>query len=336
MVLRIGIIGLGDISNIHLPVMQQSEKAELVAVCDVDPKAKTKGKSAPFYTDYEVMFKEQALDCVHICLPHHLHYPVTKKAVEHGIHVFLEKPLAHTIEDSRAIVSLEQQHPEVKICVSLQNRLNETVEVLNQMVKEGKYGEVLGVKGLVTWHRPKSYYEAKPWRGKMEQAGGGVMINQSIHTLDLMQLVGGDITSIRGSIDRLLDYGLDVEDTATAHITYANGATGLFFATVSNAQNSSVEFQVVLEKAKLTIKDSILTIADDNGTKRKLVEDEKLPGSKFYYGASHQKLIDQFYQAILENTSDYIPASEAYVPMEMIQLIRDSSAKKTPVTMATV
>ena len=91
----------------------------------------------------------------------------------------------------------------------------------------------------------------KPWRGTMERAGGGVMINQAIHTLDLMQLVGGEVETVRGSISNLYDYGYDVEDTAVANIKFENGATGLFFATVTNASNSSVEFQVILEKGKL-------------------------------------------------------------------------------------
>lgn len=333
MVLKIGIIGLGDISKIHLAAIEQNEKAELAAVCDIDDTLKNSEKDIPFYTDYLLMLEEEQLDCVHICLPHHLHYPVTKAAVEKGVHVILEKPLAHNMEDSKAIVQLEKNHPEVKICVSLQNRLNETVEELASIVASGKYGEITGLKGIVTWHRPKSYYDTKPWRGYMETAGGGVMINQSIHTLDLLQYVGGDIESIRGSIDRLLDYGYDVEDTATAHITYRNGATGLFFATVSNAHNSSIEFQVILEKAKLTIKDSILTIANGNGKKIKLVEDRKLPGSKFYYGASHSKLIDQFYHQLEINGDEYIHARDAQISMEMIHLIRESSEVKQTLEM---
>lgn len=331
--LKIGIIGLGDISKIHLAAIAQNEKAELAAACDIEESLKSNVQNVPFYTDYQQMLDEAQLDCVHICLPHHLHYPAAKAAAERGIHVILEKPLAHNMEDSKAIVQLEKDYPAVKICVSLQNRLNETVEELAAIVASGKYGEITGLKGLVTWHRPKSYYDSKPWRGHMETAGGGVMINQSIHTLDLMQYIGGDIESIRGSIDRLLDYGYDVEDTATAHITYRNGATGLFFATVSNAQNSSVEFQVILEKAKLTIKDSILTIAEENDRKIEILEDKKLPGSKFYYGASHKKLIDQFYHQLEINGDEYIHARDAKVSMEMIHLIRESSELKQALKM---
>ncbi|MGN8646454.1 Gfo/Idh/MocA family protein [Gracilibacillus sp. HCP3S3_G5_1] len=328
--LRVGIIGLGDISKIHLSAINESPHAVLTAVCDINSSLQVNVPGLPFYTDYQVMLKEEVLDCVHICLPHYLHYPATKSAVENGVHVLLEKPLAHNLTDSRAIVELEEKHPEIKIGISLQNRLNETVEELASIVSSGIYGEVKGLKGIVTWHRPQSYYETKPWRCSMKTAGGGVMINQSIHTLDLLQWFGGKIDRIRGSIDQLLDYGYDIEDTATAHITFQNGATGLFFATNSNAENSAVEFQLIMEKATLTIKDSILTMTNENGQNVKLKEDRKLSGSKFYYGASHVKLIDQFYQTIIQNGHEYIHAHDAQISMEMVHLIRESSeAKRT-------
>ena len=149
---------------------------------------------------------------------------------------------------------------------------------LKEIVESGKYGKLIGLKGLVTWFRPKDYYDVKPWRGVMEYAGGGVLINQSIHTLDLMHLLGGEISEIKGTIDNLLDYGIEVEDTAVAHIKFKNGARGLFFATNSNFGNSSVELQVQLEKGKFTIKDSILTKVNEEGQKERMVEDAKLPG----------------------------------------------------------
>ncbi|HZG73294.1 MAG TPA: Gfo/Idh/MocA family oxidoreductase [Chondromyces sp.] len=331
--LKIAVVGLGDISQIHIPAIQNSTKAELVAVCDTNEELRNTVENANFYTDIEEMLQKEELDCVHICLPHYLHYSATKACVEKGIHVFLEKPLARSAEEGMFIVELAEAHPDVKICVSLQNRLNETFIKLKEIVGSGELGQVTGVKGLVTWFRPKSYYDVKPWRGKMKLAGGGVMINQSIHTLDLMQLIGGEIDTIRGSIDQLVDYGYEVEDTAVANIKFKNGATGLFFATTTYATNSSVEFQVILEKGKLTIKDSILTMTNNEGVKQRIEEDSKLPGSKFYYGASHATLINQFYDAIINKTEDYIHVHDAQKSMEMISAIRKSSEVKIPIKM---
>ena len=329
--LKVGVIGLGDISRIHIPVIQDNPDAVLTAVCDLDESLAVPG--AAFYTDYHEMLAMEALDCVHICLPHHLHYAATKACVEKGVHVFQEKPLALNAKEGGSLVELEERYKNVKICICLQNRLNETFEKLLEIVESGEYGKVLGIKGLVTWFRPKAYYDIKPWRGQMDLAGGGVMINQALHTMDLMQLLGGKIVKIKGSIDQLLDYGIEVEDTATANIQFANGATGLLFATNANAINSSVELQVILEKGKFTIKDSILTQSDDDGRKEEIIEDKKLPGTKFYYGASHAKLINQFYECIQNDTDDYIHAKDAQISMEMIQAIRDSSDNRKEIAM---
>ena len=259
LMLKVAVIGLGDISKIHLPVIQENPNVELVAVCDIDESLKNSVPNVKFYTDYHLMLDQEEIDCVHVCLPHYLHYPVTRDIVEKGIHVFQEKPIGLNSDEGAALVKLEEKHKDVKICICFQNRYNETFEMLQEIVQSGQYGKIIGIKGLVTWFRPKDYYEVKPWRGQMATAGGGVMINQSIHTLDLMQLIGGEIDEIRGSIDNLLDYGIEVEDTAVANIKFKNGATGLFFATNSNFGNSSVELQVVFENEKFTIKDSILT-----------------------------------------------------------------------------
>lgn len=324
--LKIAVIGLGEVSRIHLSAIEENPRIKLVAVCDID-ETKNTIKEVSFYTDYMEMLKKESLDCVHICLPHHLHYIVTKDCVESGVNVLLEKPLSRNLEEAKQLVSLEEKNKNVKIGVCFQNRLNDTFKTLYEVVQRGEYGQITGIKGLVTWYRPKSYYDVKPWRGKMEYAGGGVMINQSIHTLDLMQLLGGEIRSIRGSIDYLSNYGLDIEDTATAKIKFENGATGLFFATIVNSNNSSVELQVTFEKGNFTIKDSILTEMS-NDKKVDLIEDAKLSGSKFYYGASHIKLINQFYSCIENNSDEYIHAKDAFISMKMIDLIRKSSQLK--------
>ncbi|APH05146.1 Gfo/Idh/MocA family protein [Bacillus weihaiensis] len=331
--LKVAVVGLGDISKIHIPAIQKNPYVELVAVCDIDESLAETVPGVQFYTDYHVMLDHEPLDCVHICLPHNLHLPATKACVEKGVHVLQEKPLALTTEEGLELVKLEKQNPNVKICICHQNRYNETFEMLKKIVQSGAYGKIVGIKGLVTWFRPKSYYDVKPWRGRMKYAGGGVMINQSIHTLDLIQLLGGEIESIKGSITQLLDYGIEVEDTAVANITFKNGATGLFFATNSNAENSSVELQVTFEKGKFIIKDSILTKVDEDGKKEDIIEDAKLPGTKFYYGASHLKIIDTFYSCIRNNTQDYVHVEDALTSIEIIDAIRQSSELNKSIVM---
>lgn len=331
--LKVAVVGLGDVSGIHLAAINGSSNAELVAVCDIDKERQSAACNVNFYSDYQKMLEKESLDCVHVCLPHYLHLPVTKACVEKKVNVYLEKPLTKNVDEGLALIELAKKHSDVKVCVSLQNRLNDSFVELKRIVDSGELGKVLGVKGLVVWHRPKSYYYVKPWRGIMKYAGGGVMINQAIHTLDQIQLIGGEIESIRGSIDQLVNYGYEVEDTAIANFKFKSGAIGLFFATTTYSSNSSVELQVVLEKGKLTIKDFILYNTNKEGKKEQIAEDQKLPGSKFYYGASHDTLINRFYRAIIDDTEDYIHVEDGQKTMEIIDAIYRSSNLNIPISM---
>ncbi|WNS40759.1 Gfo/Idh/MocA family oxidoreductase [Paenibacillus sp. MMS20-IR301] len=329
--LRAAVIGLGDVAPIHIAAIEANPDIVLAAVCDIDQAKATIVPGVPFYTDYMKMLETETLDCVHICLPHYLHYPVTKACAASGIHVFQEKPLALNAAEARSFIALEAENRQVKIGICLQNRFNETFERLQQIVAGGQYGAVKGVKGIVAWARPKDYYTVKPWRGLMEQAGGGVMINQAIHVLDQLQLLGGEIASIRGSVDQLLDYGTEVEDTVSAHIRFKGGVTGIFWATNAYAENSSVEIEVILEQARFRIKDNILWKINEDGPAEHWVEDSRLPGSKFYYGAGHIKLVRKFYQCIQADSQDYVHVQDAAVPMLMIDAIRTSSELKTEI-----
>lgn len=326
MALRVGVIGLGDVSMIHLHSIKSSEKAELVAVCDIDETKSSLIENVNFYTDYIEMIQKEQLDCVHICLPHYLHYPVTKDVANLGVNVLLEKPLCLDTEEAEKFIELSDS-TDTNICICLQNRYNNTVENLKEIINSDVYGKVIGIKGLVTWNRPKEYYTVKPWRGKMDLAGGGVMINQAVHTLDLMQLLGGKIESIKGNVDNFLDYDIEVEDTANAIINFENGAKGVFFATIANATNSSVEIEVVLEKGMFSIKDSKL-YRHIEGEFIEIAEDERLSGSKHYYGASHGKLINKYYDCLMNNTKDYVHIKDAIPSIKMIDLIRKSSESR--------
>ena len=133
--LKIGIIGLGDISAIHLNTIETNSNVKLVAACDIDKALQAKVPNALFFTDFEDMLEEVELDCVHICLPHHLHVSVTAACVEKGIHVLQEKPLSINAKEGLKLIQLEQKNPDTKICVCFQNRFNDTFQTLQQIVK---------------------------------------------------------------------------------------------------------------------------------------------------------------------------------------------------------
>lgn len=322
---RAVVVGLGDISAIHLNAIKQDPGIELAAVCDIDETAKDRSpKGVPFYTDYMEMIKKEKPDVAHICLPHYLHVPVSEAIAEEGVNVLCEKPVALNTVQALEFASFEASHPEVHIGIVLQNRLNRTIQMLKKIVDSREYGEVIGTRGLVPWSRPKEYYDKKPWRGKWETAGGGCMINQAVHTLDLLYYLGGPIDQVKASVSQLLDYGIEVEDTVSARLDYANGAHGMFEATVANHRNEGVQVVVRMEKAEYQMKDNILFHVLEDGTKEMVAEDDRMPGSKFYYGTSHAVLIHQFYQAMEEHTQNYLHVKDAVMSIRLIDAIQQS------------
>lgn len=150
------------------------------------------------------------------------------------------------------------------------------------------------------------------------------MINQSVHTLDLLYFLGGPIVGVKASVTQLLDYGIEVEDTVAARLTFENGAHGLFMATNANFKNESVQISVQLEKAEFAIIENVLYRVLEDGTKERLVEDAKMPGTKFYYGASHGKLIGKFYHAIETGSKEYLHVKDAFMSIRLIDVIQES------------
>ncbi|MFI3171093.1 MAG: Gfo/Idh/MocA family oxidoreductase [Eubacteriales bacterium] len=314
---KVAVVGLGTISATHLQAIENSHYGELICTCDTDTSKKMLSP-VPFYTDMLEMVSKEEFDCVHICLPHYLHAEAIKLFAKHKKHIFTEKPVALSYSEGKTLLKYEE---DVKIGVCLQNRYNKTAKVLKEIIQTQRYGKFLGIKGVVTWCRKQNYYDAGPWRGVLQQSGGGVMINQSIHTLDLMQYIVGDFKTIRGNI---MNYSLDdieVEDTASAFFEYENGGTGIFFATNAYCANSSVEIEVVCEEAIIRMQDHKCdAIKKDNSIER-ICEDEIREGEKTYYGSSHYLAIEAFHRAIAENTSDYITLEEGLKSLKTIQEI---------------
>lgn len=322
---KAAVIGLGDISPVHIEILGRMPGVLLSAVCDIDDAKRGCCGELPFYTDYKVMMEVEKPDCVHICLPHNLHYPVACEAVARGIHVFCEKPMAVSRPEALAFCRLEQMHPDIAIGICLQNRKNETVRELKQIIESGEYGVVTGLKGLVPWRREREYYAAKPWRGQWVESGSGVLLNQSIHTLDLLYYLGGKIKTVKAIAGQLLDYGIEVEDTVAAGFTFEQGASGLFFATNSNYQNQSVSIAVAMAKGEFLIQDNRLYQLAKDGSRILKAEDCKPAGSKFYYGAGHEAVIREFYRALEQGSEDYIHVKDAWMGMVLADAILQSA-----------
>lgn len=330
--IRTVILGMGTISVVHLTALEaMSDKAEIVGLCDTDPaKLETYRDLYPIYTDLDEMLAEVQPDVCHVCLPHAEHLPAIEKLMAAGVAAFTEKPITANAAQTDDLLALSREEGAV-IGVCFQNRYNPTFLNALELVRSGTYGNLRFVRGRVPWFRPLDYYKAAPWRGSMRDAGGGVMINQAIHTLDQMLVLGGgQAETVRGMIGNLLDYPIEVEDTALARFSFANGAIGLFEATISHIANEPVELKIYLERAILEIRSGALSVLElgteePPGQPSELCRDIPLDGAKSYYGSGHSVAIRTFYQALTEGSEDYIHVADAAPSIYTIEAIRESS-----------
>ena len=334
---RVGIIGFGTVAQTHARVLSAMDDVEIVAVADVKPASELKPlpEGAKLYSDYKEMIDKERPDAVHICLPHYLHYEVAVYCVEKKIPTLLEKPMVLNGELADSLIRKVNEE-KTFFAVCLQNRLNNTFCTLQSMLASGKYGTVKGIKGVALWYRPESYYLASPWRGKLNEAGGGCLINQAIHTLDQMLLLGGEVSEVSASVSTLTGYDIEVEDSATVRIGFRNGVVGLLMASNANANNSSIELEVVTDSHILRIKDFVLSVASkyDEYSFRPVTQDEILPGSKSYYGVGHKMLIRNFYDALSNGGNGwFVPAEEGAKVIRLLDAIYKSGREGKKVIM---
>jgi predicted dehydrogenase len=320
------VIGCGDVSVVHFEAIQGLPDVQLVAVCDTDPAAATAAADrhrVPAFPDHRRLLETVRPDVVHISTPHHQHAEVAVDCLAAGVDVLLEKPLAHSLEDAQRIIAAAAEHPRSKIGVCFQNRYNAAVQAVRSLLDSGGLGAVTGSAATVLWHRTPAYYQAKPWRGRREQSGGGVLINQAIHTLDLVQWLVGDVTTVAGRAGTYSLEGLiDVEDTAQLVLGHEGSARSVFFATVANTVDAPVTLDVTAENATLHLRKD-LTVVWADGRTEVVAERSAASGGRAYWGASHQLLIADFYARRAEPEPFWISPREALKSLEILhQLYR--------------
>ena len=234
--MRVGIVGLGAISPLHIrAILKNGQK--ITAICDVDPEKRQKvnaefGLNAEEYSDYNALLASGKVDVVHVCTPHYLHAEIICMALGANIHVLCEKPLAINFEQLDAIEKAVK-NSSATLGVCFQNRYNASVLYLKEFFKDK---EIIAATANLVWHRGKDYYSSAKWRGKKQYEGGGVMINQAIHTLDLLQWFCGMPESVIAHCsNNSLKNVIDVEDTAFGCFTLKNGGNFIINATNSAA-----------------------------------------------------------------------------------------------------
>jgi predicted dehydrogenase len=223
------------VGHIHAAALHSLAEAELAAVCDAGAE-----RAAAFaaqhrtqaYSDAAQMLRDARLQAVLICTPHPLHAAPAIQAAEAGVHVLVEKPLAANLQDCDAMLAAAHKAG-ITLAVVSQRRFYEPVRRMKAAIDAGKIGKpVLGVFTMYSWREP-AYYQSDPWRGKWATEGGGVLVNQSPHQLDLLQWFMGPIGEISGYWANLNHPSIEVDDTAVATIRFRNGGLGAIVTSVA-------------------------------------------------------------------------------------------------------
>lgn len=300
--MRSAIIGYGNIAKLHEQVLLQ-QGHDIVAVCDSDEAVLQRAPGNTHYTDYVEMLDREQIDVVHICTPHYLHADMIVAALERGINVLCEKPLCIREEDIPRILQAEAKS-QAQLGVCLQNRYN----AANLAVKSYLQGKKsLCATASVTWYRDAAYYASGAWRGKWETEGGGVLINQALHTLDLVQWFVGMPEQLRASVSCMtLSDDIEVEDTAVI-LAGAPNQGFTFYATNGGATDCPVELTVRAdgEWIKVMPKDVLY------GERHEHYADVAVGLGKACYGSSHGALIADFYDCIATGRRFAINGAEA-------------------------
>ncbi|MCM0650847.1 Gfo/Idh/MocA family oxidoreductase [Clostridium swellfunianum] len=333
---RVGVIGCGNIFPMHALSVNSLENAEVVAVCDVkEDRAKEKAKqlNCSYYVDYKEMIEKEKLDVIHICLPHYLHAPVAIYAASKGINILTEKPMSIKLEDAEAMISAAKDN-NVVLGVIFQNRYNPGSQLIKRTLESGELGKIISAKLSVTWNRSDEYYSKSDWKGTWDKEGGGVIIDQAIHTMDLLRwFIGSEIEYVDANVSNRAHEIIEVEDSAEGVIKYKNGVVTGFYAVNYYGYDAPVEIEIycengiakmIADKGIVKFKDGREFTADNNPNETFSYGN----GTKGYWGVSHVKQIKNFYSSLDAGVSPEITGDEAIKTQKMICAVYESGKEK--------
>ena len=339
---RFGVVGAKGIGRTHMEGIASCGNAELVAVADINEaegKAAASKYGAEWYLDYEKMLGRKDLDAVSICTPHFLHCPMTLKALEHGKHVLVEKPMAITVGEADRMVD-KARGVGLKLGVVFQYRTFTVYKEIKRLIDGGEIGRIYRVNMEACVFRTQAYYGSDAWRGKWKTEGGGALINQTVHNIDLLQWLVGMPARLSGQIDTLY-HSVEVEDIASAAIKFGNGAHGTLQVSIVDAVEDT-RLEVCGEKGRIEA-DGTAKWMTMSKSLRECIADKKVwidkpevqwkdikPATEEKGG--HTAVIREFCQALIEDKEPPVSGEDGRNSIEIINAIILSSFEGRAVT----
>lgn len=336
--LGVGVIGCGAISRMHIESFLQNPNTAVRAVADTSESAaaRTAGKlHAESYRDYRDMLRRKDIDIVSICTPSGLHSEAAIAAAQAGKHVIVEKPLDVTLEKVDAMIEACEKH-HVKLSCIFNNRYREGNIFLKQAIGAGRFGRLINANAVIRWYREPDYYRKSPWHGTWALDGGGALMNQSIHYVDLLLWFAGDVESLSAYTGTLLHKTIETEDTAVAVLKFKTGALGALVATTSTYPGYPAVIQLTGERGSASIQDGVITswnFLDKNPIDLQAkaffgcgaVDNERASVPMAFACKYHAKQIASAVDSILNDTKPDIGGTEARKSVELILGVYESA-----------
>lgn len=329
--LEIGIIGCGNISDTHAEAIINSEKGSLTAA-----HSRTAAKLDAFCdkhgiegsTSYEDFLVTPNLDAVSICTPSGTHLDYGKKAAEAGKHVIVEKPIEVTVKRGKELIESCKENG-VQLAVIYQNRFSDEALKMKKMLDDGKIGPPVLASASVRWFRTQEYYSNSSWRGTLALDGGGAVINQSIHTIDLLYWFAGEVESV-AALKGAFTHDIEAEDTAVASLKFKNGAIGVFEGSTSVVPAQKRRIEINGSKGTALLEgDSFSKLMKghdqkDGDTGEAAGADSPLAGMT---AINHQRQFDQILDALAGGGQPVVSGEESLQSLAIVEAIYTSAEK---------
>ena len=266
--IRLGIIGVGNMGSAHGTniVGGKCPDFELRAVADVNPArlewARKHLGAVECFDDAIAMLDSGKIDACMVCVPHYDHAKYAMECMKRGIHVMVEKPAGVYTKQVREMNAEADRHPDVVFGMMFNQRTNCVYRKMRELVQSGKYGRIRRTNWIITdWYRPQAYYDSGDWRATWSGEGGGVLLNQCPHQLDLWQWICGMPVAVQSNMRFGQWHDIEVEDDVTTYVEYENGATGVFVTTTGDACGTN-RFEIQMDGAKLVVENDRLTVIE--------------------------------------------------------------------------
>ncbi|MCH8540598.1 MAG: Gfo/Idh/MocA family oxidoreductase [Opitutales bacterium] len=343
---RLGIIGMGNMGSTHARKILEGKvkNVTLAAITDSDTKRYLDFPDIPTFSTSEELIKSGKVDAVLIATPHYDHTPLGIAALEAGLHVLVEKPISvHKADCERLLQAYEKTSPKPIFSAMFNQRTDPAYRKVRDLIKRGEIGDILRVNWIITdWFRTEAYYASGGWRATWGGEGGGVLLNQCPHQLDLLQWLCGMPEEVTGFCAFGKYHEIEVEDDVTAFLRYPNGATGVFVTSTGEAPGTNrLEItgdrgRIVIEDRKITFLRTIEPVREfskscPGGFTKPEIWTIDIPVENF--GGQHVAIMQNFADAILEGKELIAPAVEGIHSVELANAILMSAFQNRPVTL---